>query len=323
MLCRVADDLFWMARNVERAISVSRLLDVTRHLELDAGDDDFWAPLMGDGAELAEDVRYWLTSDEANPDSLVSCVRRARSLARGVRESISTEMWEEINQLHFAIARPTNMRERRGDLGGFHRLVRERLQHVQGLGEATLAHDEPWQFITLATYLERAHDVARLLRRQVHLLQRSDGSDTNMVKWLAVLRSCGSAEAYARYYSLSVEPARIIEFLLLNPVFPQSVRFSLNVAGERLGEIAALREAAGNAPGPAPRTLGRVRGIVDNAAVDEILEMGLEQFLDTVQSSIAAASDQLTATYLRDQPQAASLVGVARATVLMAEQQQQ
>ena len=144
-----------------------------------------------------------------------------------------------------------------------------------------------------------------------------------MVKWLAVLRSCGSAEAYARYYSLSVEPARIIEFLLLNPVFPQSVRFSLNVAGEQLNAIAALREGAGNAPGPAPRTLGRVRGIVDNAAVDEILDIGLEAFLDTVQSSIAAASDQLTATYLRDQPQAASLVGVARATVLMAEQQQQ
>jgi uncharacterized alpha-E superfamily protein len=323
VLCRVADDLFWMARNVERAISVSRLIDVTRHLELDAGDADFWAPLVGEGTELTVDVRYWLTSEEANPDSLVSCVRRARSLARGVRESISTEMWEELNQLHFAIARPTNMRERRGDLGGFHRLVRERLQHVQGLAEATLAHDEPWQFITLATYLERAHDVARLLRRQVHLLERREGSDTDMVKWLAVLRSCGSAEAYARYYSLSVEPARIIEFLLLNPVFPQSVRFSLNVAGEQLNAIAALREGAGNAPGPAPRTLGRVRGIVDNAAVDEILDIGLEEFLDTVQSSIAAASDQLTATYLRDQPQAASLVGVARATVLMAEQQQQ
>jgi uncharacterized alpha-E superfamily protein len=323
VLCRVADDLFWMARNVERAISVSRLIDVTRHLELDAGDADFWAPLMGEGAEVSVDVRYWLTSEEANPDSLVSCVRRARNLARGVRESISSEMWEELNQLHFSIARPTSVREARSDIGSFQRLVRERLQHVQGLAEVTLAHDEPWHFITLATYLERAHGVARLLRRQVHLLEGRDGSDTELVKWLAVLRSCGSAEAYARYYSLSVEPARIIEFLLLNPVFPQSVRFSLNAAGERLTAIAALREGAGNDPGPAPRTLGRVRGIVDNAAVDEILEMGLEQFIDTVQSSIALASDQLTATYLRDQPQADRLLGVARATVLMAEQQQQ
>jgi uncharacterized alpha-E superfamily protein len=323
MLCRVADDLFWMSRNVERAISVSRLIDVTRHLELDAGDADFWAPLMGDSAGMALDVRYWLTSDQANPDSLVSCVRRARSLARGVRESISSEMWEELNQLHFVIARPTSGRETRGEPGGFHRLVRERLQQVQGLAEATLAHDEPWDFITLGMYLERAHDVARLLRRQVHLLQRREGSDTDMVKWLAVLRSCGSAEAYARYYALSVEPARIVEFLVLNPVFPQSVRFSLNAASERLGAIAALRKAAGNDPGPAPRTLGRARGIVENAAVDEILEMGLEQFLDSVQASLDSASDQLTATYLRDQPQSGGLAGVARATVLMAEQQQQ
>ena len=322
MLCRVADDLFWMARYVERAIAVSRLIDVTRHLELDAGDADFWAPLMGALAADTRDVRFRLTSDEGNPDSLVSCVRRARELARGVRESISSEMWEEINQLQISLSRPT-AREGRSDAGGFHRLVRERLQHFQGLADCTLAHDQQWHFITLGMYLERAHAVARLLSRQAHLLAPREGSDTDDVRWLAVLRSAGSAEAYARYYALRIEPARIVEFLLLNPVFPQSVRVSLNAAGEALAAIAALREAAGNEPGPAVRTLGRVRALVEHAAVDEIFETGLDNFLGAVQSALASASDEITATYLRDQPQPGRLVGVARAAMLMAAQQQQ
>lgn len=323
MLCRVADDLYWMSRYVERAIGVSRLIDVTRHLELDAGDVDFWAPLVPPGLEITGDVRFWLASDEENPDSLVSCVRRARALARGVRDSISTEMWEELNQLYTSLTRPTATREVRGDTGGFHRLVRERLQHFQGLADATLAHDEPWHFIELGLYLERAHGITMLLRRQGHLLTNAEERDTDLVKWLAVLRSAGSSEGYSRYYALRVEPARIAEFLLLNPVFPQSVRFSLTRANESLMTIAALREAAGNDPGPAVRTLGRLRALVEHGAVDEIFEQGFEEFLATVQSAIAAVSEQVTATYLRDQPQAGRLVGVARAAVLMAAQQQQ
>lgn len=319
MLSRVADDLFWMARYVERGIAVSRLIDVTRHLELDAGEEvDFWAPLVGEGAPDT-DVRNWLTSEEDNPDSLVSCVRHARSLARGVRESISSEMWEELNQLHFALARPS--REPRHET--FHRMIRERLQHVQGLTDHTLAHDEQWSFLTLGTYLERASQVAGLLRRQSHLLVAMEGDDSDLVKWLAVLRSCGSAEAYARYYSLRVEPARIVEFLLLNAVFPQSVRFSLSSAASALATIAALRQAAGNDPGPATRTLGRVRALVENSVVEDIFEPGLETFLDTVRRSIEQVAAEVTATYLRDQPQAGRLVGVARAAQLMAEQQQQ
>lgn len=323
MLCRVADDLYWMSRYVERAIGVSRLIDVTRHLELDAGDVDFWTPLVPQGIEVTGDIRFWLTSDESNPSSLVSCVRLARALARGVREAISSEMWEELNQLHASLTRPTSTREVRGDAGGFHRLVRERLQHFLGLADATLAHDEQWHFIELGIYLERAHGVATLLSRQAHLLTRQEDDDTDLVKWLAVLRSAGCAEGYARFYALRIEPARIVEFLLLNPVFPQSVRFSLARAGESLGAIARLREAAGNDPGPAVRTLGRVAAQIEHGAVDEIFEYGFEMFLNEVRAAIATVSDDVTATYLRDQPQPGRLVGVARAALLMAAQQQQ
>jgi uncharacterized alpha-E superfamily protein len=328
MLARVADDLFWMARYIERGIAVSRLIDVTRHLELDVGveERDFWGPLVGAVDLSAEDVSFFLLSDRLNPDSLVSCVRHARELARGIRESISSEMWEELNTLQQSLAVPGRQRQAQGDSVSFQRVIRQRLQYVQGLIESTLSHDEPWDFLNLGTYLERADGVVRLLRRQAHLLaplDHQEPSDADMVRWLAVLRSCGSAEAYARFYSLRVEPARVVEFLLLNAVFPQSVRFSLAAAEDALSAVVALRTAAANDPGPAGRTLGRVRADVEHAAIDEIFEVGLEEFLSDVQRSIAQVSDEIVATYLRDEPQPSRLVGVARAAQLMAAQQQQ
>jgi uncharacterized alpha-E superfamily protein len=115
MLSRVADDLYWVARYVERGVAVSRLVDVTRHLELDAGAEDFWAPLVGAIDLAGDDVRFYLTSDTMNPDSLVSCVRLARTLARGIREAISSEMWEELNTLYGSLATPTTSRQVRGE----------------------------------------------------------------------------------------------------------------------------------------------------------------------------------------------------------------
>jgi uncharacterized alpha-E superfamily protein len=327
MLSRVADDLYWLSRYVERGIAVSRLVDVTRHLELDAGTEDFWAPLVGAIDLAGDDVRFYLTSDTMNPDSLVSCVRIARTLARGIRESMASEMWEELNTLYGSLAAPTTARQLRGEAVSFARLVRERLQSFQGLAESTLARDEPWHFLELGKFVERADDVARVLNRQAHLLaagnQGDDPTGPDVVRWLAVLRTCGSAEAYARYYSLRVEPARLLEFLLLNPIFPQSVRFSLMSACAALSAVADLRMAAGNDPGPAVRTLGRARAQVDLTAIDEVFERGLEAFLTDIQLLIAQASEELSATYLRDEPVPGRLEGVARAAMLMAQQQQQ
>src|SRR4051794_12091279 len=121
LLCRVAENMFWLSRYVERAISIIRVVDVTAHLELDAGDADaaqidFWTPLLGSALDspsqsdaplpLPHDVRYYLAFDEDNPGSLVSCVRHARAAARQVRDSISSELWEQINTTNLMLNRP-------------------------------------------------------------------------------------------------------------------------------------------------------------------------------------------------------------------------
>ncbi|HEX2323884.1 MAG TPA: alpha-E domain-containing protein, partial [Chloroflexota bacterium] len=186
MLARVAEDLFWMSRFVERAISVARIIDVTVHLELDdgeAGEPDselwlHWSPLLGPAVDsqageigapalaalpTGREVRRDLAFNEDNPASLISLVRRARLAARGVRECISSEMWEQLNTLYLWLVSPQGRAEAEDEALGIHRRIREGAQFFHGLADATLAHDEAWNFISLGRYLERADSVARVL----------------------------------------------------------------------------------------------------------------------------------------------------------------
>jgi uncharacterized alpha-E superfamily protein len=336
MLCRVAENLFWMGRYVERAIATVRLIDVTAHLELDAGEADqrevdFWRPLLGKGGRAESllpavvDVRHHLAFSRDNPNSLVSCIHAARSAARGIRDSISSEMWEALNREYLAAADtqlPTTVAQ---DAHGFFKGILEGLLLAQGLADCTLTRDEAWQFITLGKYLERADSVTRVLTLQAHLLLSGSASRAgdDLVRWLAVLRSCGSAEAYARYYSLRIEPPRVLEFLLLNPVFPQSVRFSLHEARCALSEVAGRRAVASESSPRAVRVLGLLTAQLEHAAIDDILQAGLHEYLTDVQARIAATSTHLGHTYFRPELEPAGRhMALARAAQIMAAQQQ-
>lgn len=336
LLCRVAENMFWLSRYVERAISIIRVVDVTAHLELDAGDADldeidFWTPLLGpsiDGPASDEapiprphDVRYYLAFDGDNPSSLVSCVRNARAAARQVRDSISSEMWEQINTTHLMLNQPEQVHDLEDDLHAFYRRVRDSLLLIHGLADATISHDEAYQFLALGRYLERADNLSGLLRLQAHLLTSSahDGVGDDTVRWLAVLRSAGSSEAYSRFYSLRVEPTRVLEFLMFNRTFPQSIRYSLGAAWAALAVIAQLSDENS---APPVRALGLLRARMEHSSVDEVIEFGLQSFLTGVQSEINTVSDRITRAYFQYAPSTGRHVAVARAAQIMAAQQQ-
>ncbi|MEO8336201.1 MAG: alpha-E domain-containing protein [bacterium] len=347
MLCRVAEDVLWMSRYLERSLAVGRLIEVSEHLELDDDDDPVsraarWAPLLAprsnDGPlshllpdaaierDAARTVRQWLVFHKDNPRSIVACIDRARAAARQVRERISSEMWESLNALHLFLRNPALPSLAERDPHAFFKRIRNEVQLIQGLADATLAHDECWRFFRLGTFLERADNVAHTLALQAHVLGDDGRDEAGMVRWIGVLRSCGAAEGYARYYTHRVEPARVVEFLLLNASFPQSVRFSLGEAWHALRALSTEDAYAGatrHAGSSATRSLGLLTAQLEHATVDEIIENGLSEFLDGVQRDLARVTDHVTRVYLRDEPHQGRMAGVARATRLMAEQQQQ
>jgi uncharacterized alpha-E superfamily protein len=308
MLSRVADALFWMSRYLERAEHVARLLDVCFHLELDLRGvstvlhELHWTSLVAilqqqvptpartPGAPQAA-ISHWLTFDLDNPVSIMACVARARLNARSIRGTISSEMWRELNKLYWRLCDPEFCNRARESPYEFYQAVECGSALFQGLCDATSNHDEGWQFIQLGKFLERADKTLRILDNQYHLLREltnpADAPLSNL-HWAAVLRSCRAYEAYQRLYVGRVEPEHVVEFLLLRPDFPRSVRFCLEAAARALSAIEG--RAPKRALSKADRLLGLMLADLKYRELDQILKDDLHAFLGAFLDQCAQVS---------------------------------
>lgn len=248
MLSRVADALFWMSRYVERAEHVARMLDVAFHLELDLSGvvtEDYnlhWDGVLqsfppGDGpartGEGRQALMHWFTFDGNNPHSITSCVTRARSNARGVRGSIPNEVWKELNKLYWQLRDPDFQKKATDSPSDYYGAVEEGSHAVQGMCDALMAHDEGWQFIQLGKFVERFFLTTRCVDVHNELLRGlTDPADASLANlhWAGVLRTCAAYHAYRTLYVGRVEPARVIDLLLLNAGVPRSARFCLDAS---------------------------------------------------------------------------------------------
>ena len=287
MLSRVADALFWMGRYLERSSCLARAVDITFHLDLDlhgvlANPVELeWNALLSmlrqpppqvrDGESPVTAVGRWLLLDMSNPGSVMACVNRARNNARSIRGSISTQMWRELNKLHWRLSDATFQARVAESPHDFCDEAEVGVLLCHGVCDSTMTHYEGWHFIQAGTYLERADKVLSTLDSTVALLERSDASDlpVSSLQWAAVLRKCRAYEAYQRLYISRVEPERVVEFLLVNPDFPHSVRFCL----ERV--LDSLTVISGRLPGrcdsESMRTLGSLVSeltYLDSSAVE-------------------------------------------------------
>jgi len=274
MLSRVADALFWMSRYLERADHLARAVDVTFHLDLDlhgvlANPVELeWnalltllrqqPPPVAEGEHPVAAVQRWLLLDMANAGSVMSCVNRSRNNARSIRGSISPPMWRELNKLHWRLSDPSLQGRVAESPHDFCQEAQLGVLLFHGVCEATLMHDEGWHFIQLGRHLERADKILRILDSKFALLEGGDGVDLPIraLQWGAVLKKCAAYEAYQRLYISRVEPERVVEFLLVNPDFPHSVRFCLARIMESLTAISG--RLPGRSDDEVERTVGRL-----------------------------------------------------------------
>jgi uncharacterized alpha-E superfamily protein len=315
MLSRVADALFWMSRYLERAEHTARLLDVCFHQELDqhgvvVGPHEFqWTSLAAilqqqipEQAQTAPSpqaaISRWLTFDPDNPGSVMACISRARANARGVRGSINAEVWRELNKLYLELSDPAFARQVSESPHPFYQAVECGSYLFQGVCDATLNHDEGWQFIQLGKYLERAETTVRVVDIQYQLLHDLHGpADLPLANllWGSVLRGCRAYEGYQRLYVGRIEPDHVVEFLLMHPHFPRSVRFSLEAASAALAAIEGL--APGRRLSDADRELGLVLGELRFRDLEHILDGDLHAFLGGLQRRCSHVSRALQQRY--------------------------
>lgn len=256
MIARVADHCFWFGRYIERVDSMTRILHVTLHLSLDAelSGRQCWLPVlvvsgekqrftathgeeaMGDG----ERVQHYLTIDENNPVSIVSTIAAARDNARSIREVISLEVWETINELYLWSRSQAARDEYDTNRYGFYRRIRHAIELCRGLLQSTLLHDDPLDFIELGIMLERAGQTARIVDVHHHVLAIDTPRLEVVVEtgiWLAILRSCSGWEPYMKRHRGRVNGPSVAAFLILEPAFPRSIRHAVSAAQRRLRSL--------------------------------------------------------------------------------------
>lgn len=310
MLSRVADSIYWMNRYVERAENIARFVDVNLHLLLEspAGMAQQWRPLVlttGDleffeehyGEANADNVIQFLTFDDHYPNSIVSCLRLARENARSVREVISSEMWEQLNQFYLMV-REAAPGQPLSALHDFFTEVKLSSHLFAGVMDATLTHNEGWHFGQIGRLLERADKTARILDVKYFILLPSVqdvGTMMDEVQWIALLKSASAFEMYRKRRKHRITPLGVVEFLVLDREFPRAMRFCLLQAERSLHQITGT--PAGTWSNPAERALGRLRSELDYLVAEEVIQMGLHEFLDSLQKQMNDVGEQIFETF--------------------------
>jgi uncharacterized alpha-E superfamily protein len=315
MLSRVAASVYWMARYIERAENTARSIDVNLQMSLDSPItfSDQWAPLVaitGDmhafqeryGDATRGNVIQFLTLDKENPNSILSCLNKARENARSVREAISSETWEQVNRFYLMVSNRAAGRRALENSTTFFADVKLASHLVAGIADNTTSHGEAWHFMQLGRLLERADNTSRLLDMKYFLLLPSVedvGGAVDEMQWSVLLRSATAFEMYRKKYG-PIAPDNVVQFLLLDTEFPRAVLFCL-LHAER-----SLHSISGTLPGSfrnlAERSLGVVRSELAYAQVYDIITRGLHEFLDGLQTKLNGVGDAITQTFFALQP---------------------
>ncbi len=245
MLARVAENLYWMARYLERAENTARLINSTTHVLLDlplgasfgwvnlieiAGLDNMFHQHYPDANEDA--IMRFLIEDDRNPSSILSCVQYARENTRTLREELPAEMWERINTLYLYVRKNAAIacRSRRDRYMVLNSVIEQR-HAIVGLFSGTMGQDLAYQIIKLGRNIERADMTTRILdlNSAVQLPQDSVLHESIMERiWMSTLNSLSAYQAYRHLVSMHVRSREVINFLLGDIRFPRSVEHCLS-----------------------------------------------------------------------------------------------
>ncbi len=305
MLSRVAHSLYWMSRYIERAENLARLLDVNHQLLLDFHGfndttiKDHWDSILASSGDEELFLKHYETADSRsvteffafdlrNPNSILSCVYSARENARMVRDQISLEMWETINELYLFLYNRKADEIRATGANEFFASVKRGAHLFQGLTSSTYSRNEGWEFLEFGKYLERADKTTRILDVKYHILLPSAndvGGAVDTAQWQAVLRSASALEAYRRFYVREILPWKAAEFLIFSDSFPRSLHYCVARVDELLRRI--LGENAARPRTAAARASRRLLADLQSLTITEVLqEQGLHEFLLETQKAL-------------------------------------
>lgn len=317
LISRVAEHCFWFGRYLERTEATARSLGSTREAVLGAELEDraSWLPVIiaageqerfaelvaadiPDAAEDGELVQLYMVWELACPSSLRASIRAVRFNARLLREHLSNEVWETINELHLWIESARARRSWDDDRHAFYDHISRSMALTAGLLRESMLRDEPLDFIMLGLMLERASQTARIVDVQHHTLALGNSHVVlDTARWLAMLRACAGYDPFMRRHRGRVSGRTAAAFLIQDPRFPRSIGFALEAALRRL---AAIRPPeAAELPGERSQArLSKLHGTLQEKLAEDLAGTGIHDVLTHVVDEVHAICEEIGAEFL-------------------------
>jgi len=312
MLSRTADNLYWLARSIERAEYLARILDTTLRLTAlplayvgtsnewqsavaTAGCVEAFSAAYGEANE--QTVTHFLAFSAANPSSIRNCFENARLNARAVRTALTVEMWDTINGAWLELKKWGDGPSSRQDFANFLRWVVESSLRFDGSAYRTMLRNDAYWFSRLGVYIERADNTARILDVKYHLLLPAIeriGGPLDYFQWTAILRSVSALTAYHWVYRENVKPWLVAELLMLRDEMPRSLASCYENLVQNLDRIGR----AYGRQGSAQRQARTIRARLENSRIEDIFQAGLHEFLGEFITSNNQVGAAVTHQYL-------------------------
>jgi len=307
MLSRSAESLYWLARYLERAENVARIVTVGHRMSsmarsVGSSGNEWLSTLIATGCEPGFFEKYseatqasvvdYLVRDLDNPSSILSSIETARRNARAVRTAFTSDMWDALNETwlgarnaNSAITSPERTLE-------FLDWVRERSQLFNGAYASTMLRNDAFYFTRLGTFIERADNTARILDVKYYVLlpkHEGVGGALDYYQWQAILRSVSALRAYHWVYHDRLKPWLIAELLMLRPEMPRSL---MSCHDQIVSHLNLLAEAYGGKRGECHRIAGAMHARLRYGRIQDIFQSGLHEFLtDFIDRSIVLGNE--------------------------------
>jgi uncharacterized alpha-E superfamily protein len=295
------------------------VLDLESHQ--DFNDPRVWEPLVyvtGEEEKFfklhgkiasEEAVVQFLLFDRKNPSSLLSCVASARENARCVRDQISSEMWEVINTFYLKLKTHDYQTYAQTGSNEYIADLKLRTQQIYAVAESMPPRNEGWWFYLLGRYLERADNVSRILDIKYFMIlpdRHHVGSALDVIQWGSVLRSCSAFEAFRRTQRGQLKLENVTDYLIRDTEFPRSILASITAAENCLLKISSDKENP--LKDVALQEIYELRKQLESCDIKVVLGNGLHEFLDDIQSHVAAIHAATQTCFVNYDPVEAAVV---------------
>jgi uncharacterized alpha-E superfamily protein len=307
MLSRVASNLYWLSRYVERSDGILRMLKINYASSQDSIHEFTWRPVIKLYTKLEEegikkieynsrDVLLYMVAGKENPNSIINMITLARENARSVQDHIAKDLWQCLNEYYHLIKDNKLISSLKKDdpISALDMLIRQGMLYC-GTAEVTMERGEGTSFMNIGKYLERSIQSADILDVKFGTINNDPDLLTDTSYWKHLLLSLGGYELYLKTYRQGFEAENVLELVVLNSDFPRSVLYSVDHITRYLdrlrinNNISEIKEIS--------ILIGRLESRIKYSTLQSIRQEGLHPYLYSIKRELYTIGDALNVQY--------------------------